>query len=302
MLYKRKDFKVASPVDGAQLEGTILLPQTPKGIVQIFHGMAEHKERYLHFMEFLASHGYAAVIHNHRGHGTCELKGHFGGQHGESLILDGRAVQEWAKQELPDLPVYLFGHSMGSLVARCYLKRFDEDLAGLFLCGVPFAPNIAIKTALTYIALKRKLHGDRYTSSTVNAMVVGAFNRGIKKPCSPNQWISYEQANVEKYDADPLCGFCFTLDGFRGLMELMQEAYSGEGWALKNPRLRVHFISGADDPCHTGEARFFQAVAGVEKQGYPVTFKLYPGMRHEILNETEKETVYQDVLAKLEEL
>ncbi len=302
MLYKRKDFNLKSPVDGVELEGTLLIPQEPQGIVQLLHGMAEHKERYLHFMEFLASHGYAAVIHNHRGHGNCALKGHFGKQKGESLVLDARAVQQWVRKELPDLPVYLFGHSMGSLVARCYLKRFDEDLNGLFLCGAPYASPGAIGAALAYIGFKTKLHGDQYTSSTVNALVVGAFNKGIKKPCSPNQWISYEPENVRKYDEDPLCGFCFTLDGFRGLMELMKEAYSKEGWVRKNPRLRVHFISGQDDPCHTGEPRFFRAVAGVENQGYPVTFKLYSNMRHEILNEADKETVYGDVLAKLEEL
>lgn len=302
MLYQRKEFKINSPVDGLELEGTLLIPAEPRGIVQLLHGMAEHKGRYLHFMEFLAANGYAAVIHNHRGHGTCALQGHFGGQKGLTLVEDARAVQQWVREQLPSLPVYLFGHSMGSLVARCYLKRYDDDLAGLFLCGAPFAPPAAIGFALKYIAFKTKLHGDQYRSSTVNAMVVGAFNKGIKKPCSPNQWISYDPINVERYDADPDCGFPFTLDGFRGLMELMKDAYDGEGWALRNKTLRVHFISGRDDPCHTGEARFFRAVAGVEKQGYPTTFKLYPDMRHEILNESDKETVYEDVLAKLEEL
>lgn len=300
MAIQRTDFTFQSPADGISLEGTYLIPDAPKGVVQFVHGMAEHKSRYLGVMEALANAGYATVIHNHRGHGECPILGHFGAGGAEGMIADTREVARLAKEKFPGLPIFLFGHSMGSLVARCCLKRYDEEWDGFFVCGTPFAPPAVIAMGRAFIALKIKMHGDEYRSTTVNKMVTGAFNKSIKNPTSPNQWISYNPENVSAYDADPLCGFCFTLSGFRGLMALMAETYSDTGWALKKPGLPVHFLSGADDPCHTGEKNFMKAVAAVQNKGYTVSFRLFPAMRHEILLEQEKETVIKYVLDILE--
>lgn len=300
MTVHQKDFNFPSPADGIMLEGTYIYPDTPKGIVQLVHGMAEHKARYFGTMTALAEAGYATVIHNHRGHGSCPIQGHFGAGGSEGMIADAHEVTRLAKAEFPGLPLYLFGHSMGSLVARCYLKRFDDELNGLIVCGTPFAPPALIRIAQGYIALKIRLNGEEHRSTTVNAMVTGAFNRGIKKPASPNQWISYDAGNVAAYDADPQCGFCFTLSGFKGLMALMAETYSPQNWALRNTALPVHFISGADDPCHGGEKNFRKAVELVRSKGYTVDSRLFPAMRHEILLEQEKETVINYILDILE--
>ncbi len=300
MTVQRKDFSFLSPADGISLEGTYIYPENPKGIVQFVHGMAEHKARYFGAMEVLAQAGFATVIHTHRGHGNCPILGHFGKGGAEGMIADTRKVAELAMEEFPRLPIFLFGHSMGSLVARCCLKRYDDLWNGFFVCGTPFAPPALIGLAQVFIAAKIKLHGDEYRSSTVNKMVTGAFNKGIKSPASPNQWISFNEENVAAYDADPLCGFCFTLSGFKGLMALMAETYSVKGWVRKNPACPVHFISGAEDPCHTGETNFMKAVAAVEAQGYKVTYRLFPAMRHEILLEQKKETVFEYILDILE--
>ncbi|MBQ7779413.1 MAG: alpha/beta fold hydrolase [Clostridia bacterium] len=296
----QQDFTFASPADGTPLEGTYIYPEDPKGIIQFVHGMAEHKARYFGTMTALAEAGYATVIHNHRGHGSCALLGHFGRGGAEGMIADTHAVSCLAKEKFPSLPLTLFGHSMGSLVARCYLKRYDEELNRLFICGTPYAPPAAIRIARAYIALKIKLNGDQHRSTTVNALVTGAFNRGIKNASSPNQWISYDAANVAVYDADPLCGFCFTLSGFQGLMALMAETYSPANWGCKNTALPVHFISGQDDPCHTGEKNFMKAVEIVRKKGYNVSHKLFPAMRHEILLEEKKTDVIKYMLDILE--
>lgn len=300
MTIRQKDFSFRSPADGITLEGTYIYPESPKGIVQLVHGMAEHKARYFGTMKALAEAGYATVIHNHRGHGSCPIQGHFGAVGNEGMIADTHEVSQLAKEAFPGLPLYLFGHSMGSLVVRCYLKRFDQELSGLIVCGTPYASPTLIKIAQGYIALKLRLHGGEYRSTTVNAMVTGAFNRGIKNAASPHQWLSYNQENVTAYDADPQCGFCFTLNGFKGLMALMDETYSLKNWALGNPTLPVYFISGADDPCHGGEKNFNKAVQLVRSKGYPVEARLFPAMRHEILLEQEKEHVIKYILDILE--
>lgn len=298
----QKDFTFASPVDGISLEGTYIYPENPIGIVQFLHGMAEHKARYFGAMRTLAEAGYACVVHNHRGHGNCPILGHFGQGGAEGILADAKTVSDLAKAQFPGLPLYLFGHSMGSLIARCYLKRYDDAIDGLFVCGTPFAPPALIKVARAFIALKIRLNGDEWRSKTVNAMVTGAFNKGIKDASSPNQWISFNEENVAAYDADPLCGFCFTLSGFSGLMALMDDTYSPKDWACKNTALPVHFLSGTEDPCHTGLKNFQKAVALVESMGYRPTHKLFEHMRHEILLEKENSAVFAHILAVLEEM
>ena len=298
----QKDFSFRSSTDDTLLEGTYIYPDEPIGILQFIHGMAEHKERYFGAMRALAQAGYACVIHNHRGHGNCALLGHFGRGGADGAVADTMQVSALAKEEFPNLPLYLFGHSMGSLIARCYIKKSDAGLAGALICGTPFAPKAIIKAGRAFVALKLKINGDEWRSNTVNAMVTGAFNKGIEKPCSPNQWISYNPDNVAAYDADERCGFCFTLNGFQALLKLMDETYSSKGWARKNSSMPIHFLSGADDPCHAGVKNFEAAVAMVAAQGYPTTQKLFPQMRHEILLEKDSAVVINHILDVLKEM
>jgi alpha-beta hydrolase superfamily lysophospholipase len=298
----QKDFAFRSPIDGCELEGTYIYPEKPIGIVQFLHGMAEHKTRYFGVMEALAKEGYTCLIHNHRGHGNCEITGHFGDGGANGMIEDAKLAGTLAKQEFPNLPLFLFGHSMGSLIARCCIRRFDEEYAGAFICGTPFAAPALIKVARALIAFKIKLHGDQRRSKTINAMVTGAFNKKVENPVSPNQWITFNEQNVAAYDADPLCGFCFTLNGFKGLMELMDETFTAKSWVRNNPNLPIHFISGAEDPCHGGLKNFQTAVSLMEAQGYPVTARIFEEMRHEILLEKENAIVYAHILEALKEM
>ncbi len=300
MTFLREDFQFRSPADGYRIEGTFLIPENPRGILQIVHGMAEHKERYIGFMEALCAAGYAAVIHNHRGHGNCPVQGHFGDAGAEGMLADTFKVAALAKERLPALPLYLFGHSMGSLVARCCFRRDPLQYAGLIVCGTPYAPPALIGFARAFIALKILWHKDDYLSGTIDHMVSGAFNKKIPEPFSVHQWISFNEENVRAYDADPQCGFCFTLNGFRGLMELMRETYS-KGKPAPAGAGRVRFISGEEDPCHTGIRNFCRAVARMQREGYRVSARLFPAMRHEILLEKDAESVIEDILNELEQ-
>lgn len=294
MPLRRENFTFRSPIDRLELESSAIFPEQPRGIVQLVHGMAEHKGRYTELMEYLARRGWAVFIHNHRGHGNCAIPGYFGTAGAEGLIGDTRALSKIAREKFPGLPLYLFGHSMGSLVARCYLKRFDDELDGLLLCGTPYSPPAAVRAGSALIAVRSRLLGETRQDQLVNSLITGSFNRRAKGG-SPNQWLSASAENVEAFNRDPLCGFCFTLNGFQALMQLMKEAYSPEGWALKNTALPVHVLSGAEDPCHGGRSAFLGTVQLIKEKGYPVTWRLFHGMRHEIFHEDDGALVFDHI-------
>ena len=286
------------------LKAAYTAPTSPKAVVVLVHGMAEHKERYFPFMNYLAESGYAAVITDLRGHGETassqEELGYFGKKGKEALIEDNHNVVLWAKEHFPGLKVFLFGHSMGSLIVRCVAKKYDGDLSGLIVCGSPSKVCVAgLGVALTHIIGLFK--GQRYRSHLLAKMATGVYGKKFKAEGLTNAWLSSNKANVQAYNNDPLCGFRFTVNGYRALMQLMQETYADKGWAVQNPDMPVHFIAGSNDPCIGSIKAFSGAVSFFRGRGYSkVTSKVYPQMRHEILNETGREDVWRDVKELLE--
>ena len=297
-----KKEKIASPSDGLEISILLCGPAigTPKGIVQIVHGMCEHKERYLPFMEYLAENGFYSIIHDHRGHGesirSSEDLGYFYEGGWTAIIDDINAVTGRARTEHPELPLILFGHSMGSMAVRSYAKRYDDLISGLIVCGSPSrnsGAGIGKLVARSYASLA----GEKCRPKIIQSLAFGSFNRRFRSEGSPNAWICSDPEIVRNYDADPLCNFQFTAHGFLNLFSLMQDAYSISGWKPRNPDMPVLFISGEDDPCLLSRKKFMQAVRTMQRAGYThITSRLYPSMRHEILNENGKEAVWQDVL------
>ncbi len=293
-----KTEKLVSEFDGLVLELAVCEPEgTPKAIVQFSHGMAEHKERYFPFMEYLAQNGYVCVINDHRGHGASVVDrhglGYFYTENTDGIVGDLHQVTMWAKKEYPELPVYLFSHSMGTLVARCYMKNYDGEIQKLVLCGPP-TRNGAAGFGLVVTRITRLFYHRNSPNKILNAIAFSGFNKGNQVA---NGWLSYNPANVEAYNADPLCGFVFTCNGFVNLLRLQKGAYTKKGWGVKNPKLPILMIAGKDDPVIQSEKLFedldsFLAGKGYENRGK----KLYEGMRHEILNEEKNQVVYEDVL------
>lgn len=297
MTYTIKEFSLVSNFDGIKLQGLCVAPEQPLAIVQMAHGMAEHKERYLPFMEYLAERGFACFLHDHRGHGGSvegpEKLGWFGVNGAEGLVKDLRQMADYAKCQYPGLPLYLFGHSMGSLAVRCYLREHEETLNGLIVCGTP-ARNPAAGPGIALCKVLGKIKGWEYRSPLLQGMTTGPFDKPFAAEGLKNSWLTRETAVVEAYNADPLCGYAFTVNGYLALMELMRDAYAQR--EAINPRLPVHFLSGEKDPCHGGEGKFMDAVEDLGKHGWhEVTWKLYPDMRHEVLNEVGKEQVWEDL-------
>lgn len=299
----KEEFTVESNFDHLELGVSLRIPERPQGILQLVHGMAEHRERYHDFMDFCAEHDLIVAIHDHRGHGasvqTSDDYGYFGKNGIEALVQDVHQMTAYLKTRFPDLPLTLFGHSMGSLIVRCYTQEYDQDIDGLIVCG---SPSKRLGAGFGILAAKflQLFHSDRYRSSLINHLAFGSYNKKFSDAKSPNSWIVSDPAIVEAYDADQRDGFVFTLNGFETLFGLIKRAYRKTGWAMQNPNLPIFFIAGADDPCIINPKNFERAVNFMCTRGYHhVQSKLYPGMRHEILNEVGKNEVWQDVITDI---
>lgn len=290
--------------DDLQLAMLVCVPDTaPRGVVQLVHGMCEHKERYIPFMEWLTERGYVCVIHDHRGHGASvkapEDLGFLYSGGWRAMVEDVRVVSDWILEQYPDLPYTLFGHSMGSMVVRSFAKRYDDRLDRLFVCGCP-SDNPAKGVGKALADLTGRLRGWHFRPRFLQQMSFGAYNKPFAAEGWPAAWVCSDPDTLKAYHADPLCQYRFTANGFSGLLGLMKDCYSAKGWKVSNPDLPVHFISGAEDPCRVSDKALEQAVEKMRKLGYThVDLKLYPGMRHEILNETGRLTVWNDILDKL---
>ena len=209
-----------------QLMAAVAAPEHPQAAVVFVHGMAEHKERYYPFMNYLCELGYACVIYDQRGHGatarTPDELGYFGKDGLMNLIEDTHAVVRWTREQYPGLKVFLFGHSMGSMVVRSFTKKYDDEIDGLVVCGSPSDNGVA-GLGILMTRFIQLFKGDRYRSKEVARMMFGPHNKKFRAEGIRNAWLSSNKDNVVQYNEDPLCGFLFTLNGYRVVMQLMQQ-------------------------------------------------------------------------------
>ncbi len=279
---------------------TIYIPDSPEMIVQILHGMSEHRGRYDDFAKNLMNLGAVVVTSDHLGHGEnveseSEL-GYFSKAEGwKQLVEDQHEITMQIKKEFPDLPLFLFGHSMGSLVARSYTKRYDYELSGLILCGAPnYKPGAPAARRLALAIAKLK--GDHYRSSLIDKMTFGAFNKSVENPQTDFDWLSKSPENVDEYLNDSKCGFIFTARGFADLFEGVIDMHEIKGWMCSNPDLPILIIAGDQDPCTGGDKGLLSTSNTLKKAGYQnVSIKTFESLRHEILNEKERDLVFETI-------
>lgn len=299
-----KRFTVVSKYDGVKLSGVLYEPDgEPKGIVQLVHGMCEHKERYLPFLRFLAEQGYIAECHDHRGHGESVEQqadfGWFGDYEGKAVVEDTAQITRYLKTEYPNLTVTLFGHSMGALIVRCFLREYDSEIDKLIVCGSP-SKNPLVGIAIGLEKCIRFFRGKRHRSKLLYYLSTGKGDKKFPGE-GKNSWLTRDKEIVQTYGSDPKSGYIFTCNGYENLFKLMKRTYQKKGYGVENPALPIHFVAGGDDPVIENELKWFQAIEFLRDVGYTqVSGKLYEGMRHEILNEVGKEEVYADLLAFIE--
>ena len=284
------------------LDGLVVEPEEGvqrTALLQLSHGMSEYKERYLPFMEFMAEHGVVCVIHDHRGHGKSVKSeqdlGFMYGAGGAGLVEDLFQVTVWAKKEYPDLPFILMGHSMGSLAVRAYAAHHDSCMDMLIVCGSP-SYNAFRPVGVALAKAGKTVFGPKHSAGLIEMMSFGSYAMHFKKEKNRFSWICSDPQVVQDYSDSEYCGFTFTDDAYLALFDLMKRAYDVKHWKCTKPEMPVLFISGAEDPCMGNVRQFAKSVRAMRCAGYrDVRGKLYPGMRHEILNEKDREKVYHDI-------
>ncbi len=286
------------------IRGSVWQPagRIPAGVVQLIHGMAEHIERYDTFARFLAGQGYAVCGHDHIGHGHSVTDrsqlGHMPVNDGADILVeDVDTLRGAMAAAFPNVPYFIFGHSMGSFVLRVYLTRHGQGLAGAILCGTGHHPAPVAAAGNALAKALATIQGETTRNDLVHNAVDGGFARAIENPRTPFDWISANEDNVDAYAADDLNGFTFTLGGYASLTRLVALAASLELAKCIPYDLPLLFIAGAEDPVGAN-GKAVHAVADLMRRAgvKDVQMILYEGMRHEILNEKEAQRVFDDVL------
>lgn len=278
----------------------------PKGIVQIAHGMAEYIDRYDHFARFLVDWGYLVCGTDWIGHGfNVENPANVGvlpSNADDAFVGDFHNLRRKMQADFPDLPYFVLGHSMGSFVSRIYISKFGEGLSGVVLSGTAQQPAMVSSAGYVLARLLGKVKGEDYRSALLDSMGVGAYGKQISQARTPLDWLNTDDAQVAAYKDDPYCGSMFSVGGYAALLRMTKEMSSPKRVRSIPSNLPVLFIAGSQDPvgdCGKGVAA---AAAQMKQVGMgSVQVKIYEGMRHEVLNHPEKETVYGDVLAWLDE-
>ena len=293
---------IISEKDCLQLEVAILEPkEKPKGIVQISHGMSEHKERYYEFMKYLSENGYICVIHDHRGHGASVKNkrdlGYFYTEDINYIIDDLYQITKYIKNKYPDLKINLFAHSMGTLVARGYLKKYDDKINKMILSGPPTENSMAL-LGLMIAKFLNIFYKKNVPNKLLNNLTFGNYSKDVNKK---NEWICLNEDIVEAYNKDELCGYIFTTNGFINFYKLMINAFKKNNWNMKNKNLPIYIIAGRNDKVIQNEEKFTKLSKFITERGYKnVQSKLYNDMKHEILNEKNNKIVYKDILDFIE--
>ena len=269
-----------------------------KGILQIVHGMAEYIDRYEDFMQYLCGQGWICCGHDHLGHGKLakqEDLGYFADRDGWKLLIeDTHQVTKLMQSRHPEQPYVLMGHSMGSFVARLTAVKYKEDYKGLIICGTGGRNRLDGLGVLLFDTI-RFFRGSRHRSRFVDSTMAKFFNRGFAQDRNIN-WISRDREQVDRYFEDPLCGFGFTASAMGDLVRLTRSA-NGREWFRSFPKnLPTFIISGTHDPVGDYGKGVTSVYNNLLKNGASrVSMTLYPEGRHEILNEINKEEVYEDV-------
>lgn len=298
-----KEKRFPSATGNCQCRYRMWIPDEVRAAVQLTHGMAEHIDRYDEFARYLAENGVLVYGQDHAGHGKSVgegmPKGFFAEQNGwDALVQDMRTLHDLVKKDYPSIPFILFGHSMGSFLARTYAGRDGKDFDAYVFCGTA-GRNPVLPIAKLIAKHEIKKHGPHEPSKLLHRLAFGAYNNAFRPNRTEVDWLSKNEKNVDWYLEDELCGFVFTapamLDLFYGLSEV-----SGKKWAERVPKRPVLLIAGDRDPVGNMGKGVRQVADWLSDTKHTVELILYHDCRHEILNEDIREDVYRDVMLFIE--
>ncbi|MBR5497161.1 MAG: alpha/beta fold hydrolase [Clostridia bacterium] len=271
----------------------------PSGILQIAHGLTDHIGRYDRFARFMASNGYIVCGNDHIGHGLtapsqAEL-GNFGEPDSDIRMIDDmHTLQNIMSRKYPGLPHYLLGHSLGSLLSRIYASLFGDELSGLILCGTIHVSG-RLSLLQEYVLPFGEMIG-RDTYSSTGSELLGKITAKYFKEEDENAWLSVSKENRNEADCDPYFDFPITNGSAMIVAKILLRASSDECFAMIPSYLPVFLISGGKDPVGMFGRGVLSVCTKLEENGNEPEMKLYPGLRHEILNEDDYQNIYDDIL------
>ncbi len=304
----KNTFQFLSKDSKTRIHGIEWIPDGDvKAVLQMCHGMVEYIDRYDEFARYLAERGYYVVGHDHLGHGKSiqnkEYYGFFHETHGNEYVIgDIHRVRMMTQKKYPDIPYFMLGHSMGSFLLRQYLTMEGKGLAGAIIMGTGYQPLTVLMAGQKVCQAVARVKGWKYRSEFVNSLSFGSFNKKFEPAETPRDWVTSDKEKRAAYVKDPLCGFTFTVSGYYHMFEGMK-VLETKGSVEKIPAdLPVFFVSGQDDPVGDFGKGVTKVYEKYKKAGIKnVDMKLYPEDRHEILNETDREQVYEDLYQWLED-
>lgn len=272
----------------------------PKAIFVISHGMAETIERYDEFANYLVQNDIFVYGHSHRGHGLTAGNlvnlGIIGDNGWMKMKEDFRRTLEFAKLDYPDVPVVVFGHSMGSFLVRDFLLDYSYQIDAVILSGTGFQPKAVLSSGKLIAGIESKLLGSRHRSKLIDKMSFGSYNKKIENPKTPFDWLSCDEDQVKKYINDPYCGEIHTSGFYYELFENLIRIFYYPELSNEKSNLPMFLMSGATDPVGDYGKGVIKSEKIYRQNGFKTTMKLYPEGRHEMLNETNRFEVYQDII------
>lgn len=291
-----KEINIISP-DGLVISCLYNKVDNSKATIQIIHGMCEHKERYIPLVLKLAENGYSAIVSDLRGHGKSINDVYKLGNPGspDILVEDQYEITKFLKSDNKSR-IIIFSHSMGTLISRAYIMKYDKEINGLILSGtVCINPMAALAVLLSKLKCIGK--GKNKTSSLLYALSNGfSFKDDVS-------WLSYNEDNCKAYIDDPLCGFKFTNYGYLTLFTLVRMLTKKKEYKCYNEDLPIYSLSGTDDRTTGGTKGLIRTMNALKKAGYnKISYKEYPNMKHEILNENDNDIVYVDTIKIIGEI
>ncbi len=302
------DFYFSSSNGRNRIRARVCTPDVePRAVIQIAHGIAEHIERYDDFMTFLGENGFVVVGNDHLGHGksyeTDEDKGFFAEENGWACVVkDMDRLRTEMRKRYPDLPYVFFGHSMGSFLTRTYLIDHPDSYDAAIISGTGHMGLPIVLGGLGIANLLVKLNGAHGDGTALNNIAFGAYCDKIDDPRTPYDWLSRDAAQVDKYIADPNCGFICKISLYRDMMAGIKYITSRKNIEKMNKERPIYFMSGSADPVGeygAGVERAYNAFCHAGQRD--VMIRLYPDGRHEMLNELNRADVYRDILNWLNE-
>lgn len=276
---------------------------TPKGIIQIAHGVTEYIERYEEFATYMTNQGYIVVGNDHLGHGRSlieQKRMYTGGLNSwQYLVEDIRQCHEITTKEFPRLPYYILGFSLGSFLVRNYLSDYNPRVSKVFLVGTGYQNPLLISIVKGIVKQEIKKYGDSAYTDKINELSFGTYNKQLKNPKTKYDWLSKSKNNLEKYQQDPMVGKELTTSLFYEMLEGI--SYTSKESTIKkmNKSLPIIILSGEEDPVGEMTKGVIKYNNKLKKLGYKTVLKIYPNMRHDIFHENLSNKVLEDILSKL---